>query len=185
MDEKSALRALKHGDGAALSWFIDHYAAYVSTIVYNIIGTIMTVSDVEEVSSDVFLTLWINAEKIMPGKTKAYLSGVARNKAKEKMRQIGQDVPLEDDIIIISNIDPERDIEEREQAQYIKQAILMMGHPDREIFMRHYYYCQPVTQIAEEMTINTSTVKTRLRRGRNKLKDILRKGGYDVGEENI
>lgn len=130
MDEKSALRALKHGDGAALSWFIDHYAAYVSTIVYNIIGTIMTVSDVEEVSSDVFLTLWINAEKIMPGKTKAYLSGVARNKAKEKMRQIGQDVPLEDDIIIISNIDPERDIEEREQAQYIKQAILMMGHPD-------------------------------------------------------
>ena len=47
MDEKSALRALKQGNEAALKWMIDRYAAYVGTIIYNIIGSFMTVSDVE------------------------------------------------------------------------------------------------------------------------------------------
>ena len=185
MDEKSALRALKRGDEAALAWMIDRYAAYVSTIIYNIIGSFMTVSDVEEAASDVFLTLWSNAEKVRPGKVKAYLSGVARNKAKEKTREMGRDLPLEDDVVIVSDIDLERDIQAREQARFVRQAVLAMRHPDREIFLRHYYYCQSVFQISEEMGINASTVKTKLRRGREKLKGILCKGGYDLGDENI
>jgi RNA polymerase sigma-70 factor (ECF subfamily) len=53
-----------------------------------------------------------------------------------------------------------------------------MEHFDREIFLRHYYYCQPVKTIAAELEMNESTVKTRLKRGREKLKTILREGGY-------
>ena len=185
MDEKSALRALKRGDEAALAWMIDRYAAYVSTVIYNIIGSFMTVSDVEEVTSDVFLTLWSNAEKVRPGKVKAYLSGIARNKAREKTREMGRDLPLEDDVIIISDVDLERDIQAREQESFVRQAVLALPHPDREIFLRHYYYCQTVTQISEEMRINASTVKTKLWRGREKLKEILCEGGYDLGDENI
>ena len=55
MDEKTALRALKRRDESALAWMIDRYAAYVGTIIYNIIGTTMTAADMEEVASDVFL----------------------------------------------------------------------------------------------------------------------------------
>ncbi len=184
MDDNSALCALKHKDEAALAWFIDRYAAYVNTIIFNIIGDAMTVSDVEEVSSDVFLTLWSNAEKIKPDKVKAYLSGIARNKAKKKTREIGQDIPLDDDMLILSKVDLEHEIGEQEQALFLKKAILAMQHPDREIFLRHYYYYQSVAQIADEMSINISSVKTKLRRGRNKLKEALCEGGYEVGKEN-
>lgn len=185
VNEKSALRALKRGDETALAWFIDRYSAYVSTIVYNIIGSAMTVSDVEEVASDVFITLWSNADKIHPDKIKAYLSGIARNKAKKKTREIGREIPLCEDIVIISDIDLERDFEQQEQARFIKQAVFAMQPPDREIFLRHYYYCQSVSQISDETGINISTVKTKLRRGREKLKEILREGGYGLGKENI
>lgn len=185
MDEKSALKALKRKDEAALAWFIDRYAAYVNTIICNIIGAAMPPSDVEEVASDVFFTLWTNAGKIMPGKVKAYLSGIARNKAKERTRKIGQEVSLEDDMILLSPEDPERDFEAREQTEFMRHAILAMQHSDREIFLRHYYCYQPVAAIAEEMDLNISTVKTRLRRGRSKLKDILVKGGYISEGENF
>ena len=80
--EHEALKKLKHKDEKALEWFIDRYAAYVNTIIYNIIGLSVSAADIEEVSSDVFFTLWVNAKNISPGKVKAYLGGVARNKAK-------------------------------------------------------------------------------------------------------
>ena len=185
VDEREALKKLKHKDESALEWFIDHYAAYVNTIIYNIIGSSVSSSDIEEVSSDVFFTLWNNAKRISPGKTKAFLGGVARNKAKEYTRKIGAEVPLEDDIILVLAENLEHDFEEREQAHYIREAILSMQHPEREIFFRYYYFYQPVVEIAEEMGLNLSTVKTKLHRGRKKLKEVLTKGGYIIEDQNI
>ena len=77
MNDASALRALKRGDEKALEWIIDRYSSYVSTIIGNILGTFMTDADVEEAAGDVFLTLCHNSEKVMPGKLKAYLGGLA------------------------------------------------------------------------------------------------------------
>lgn len=185
VNEEKALRAIVRGDETALAWVIDRYAAYVNTIIYNIIGAAMTTPDVEEVSSDVFLALWSNTEKVRPGKLKAYLGGIARNKAKEKLRAAGQEVPLDEDLIIVSEIDLEMELEAREQAEFIRSALLAMQNPDREIFLRHYYYYQSASQIAQEMGINCSTVKTRLCRGRDKLKEVLREGGYEDGKENL
>lgn len=185
MDEREALRKLKRKDEKALEWFIDRYAAYVNTIIYNIIGLSMSTFDIEEVSSDVFFTLWVNAKNISPGKVKAYLGGVTRNKAKEYTRKIGAEVPLEDDVILISEENLEQDFEEREQARFIREAVLAMQYPDREIFLRYYYYYQPVAEIALEMNINVSTVKMKLHRGRKALKEKLTKGGYTIEAENI
>jgi len=92
---------------------------------------------------------------------------------------------LDDDMLVISDADLERDMEIEEQSKFLKSAILAMQHPDRESFLRHYYYYQSVAQIADEMNINILSVKTRLRRGRNKLKEVLCKGGYEVEKENI
>jgi len=185
VDEKKAFQALKYRDEVALEWFIDRYASYVSTIVYNIIGQMMALPDVEEVTSDVFLAFWENSDRVKPDKIKAYLGGIARNKAKKKTRELRQDIPLEDDIIIISDTTPEHTMEQQERAQILNQAVLSMQHPEREIFLRHYYYYQPVAKIAEEMGINVSTVKTKLRRGRDKLRETLCKGGYDYGSEDL
>ena len=53
---------------------------------------------------------------------------------------------------------------------------------DRELFVRRYYYGQTVARAAEEMGMNLSTAKSRLRRGWERLKEALRKAGYDVEE---
>lgn len=185
LDEKDYLKRLKRRDESALAWFIDHYAAYVNTIVYSIIGNSMSPEDIEEVSSDVFFTLWNNAGRIKQGKVRAYLSGIARNKAKEYTRRIRSEVVLEDDLLIISGENLERNFELREQARYLKETIMALPYPDREIFLRYYYYYQPVAEIAQEMDLKNSTVKTKLHRGRNKLKEIIRKGGYIVESEDF
>ena len=77
-------------------------------------------------------------------------------------------------------------LEEREQAELVRRALGELERPDRELFVRHYYYGQTVARAAEEMGLNPSTAKTRLRRGREKLKEHLRKAGFCVEEaENL
>lgn len=180
MEEREALKRLRHGEEQALVWLIERYGPYVNTIVFQILGSFATVSDMEEVSSDVFFTLWNNAGRIADGKTKAYLGGIARNKAKEWVRKAGRELPLEGDVLLISGEDPEHTLTKREQARFLKNAILSMDSPQREIFLRYYYYCQPVAAIAEALSLNPATVKTKLHRGRKKLREQLIKGGYFV-----
>ncbi len=180
MDEQKALQELKRRNEEALIWFIDRYGAYVNTIIHNIAGSFLPITDMEEISSDVFFTLWMNAGKISHGKAKAYLGGIARNKAKERLRKAGMELPLEDDLLLVSRENPEHAVQEQELARFLQEAILAMQQPEREVFLRYYYYYQPVSLIAKEMDMNLSTVKTRLHRGRKKLRVILWEGGYAI-----
>ena len=173
MTEARALQELRRGSEAALEWFIDKYTPYVSTIIFNIIGGAMGISDIEEVTSDVFFTFWSNADKIRPTSVRSYLGSIARNRAKNKLRESGCDLPLEEDILILDEHTPEERLEEAELRERVRRTVLSMEDPDREIFLRHYYYCQPLSEIAEEMKIKLPTVKTRLYRGREKLRAAL------------
>lgn len=171
MTEAAALRELKKGSEKALEWFMDAYTPYVTTIIHNIIGSCMDMSDVEEVAADVFYKLWENAETVHS--PKGFLGTVARNMAKNKCRQMGCDLPLEDEILVVDEITPETEIEKKELNRAVKLAVLGLPYPDKEIFLRFYYYCQTMDVISEEMGINLSTVKTKLRRGRMRLRSVL------------
>ena len=61
----------------------------------------------------------------------------------------------------------------------MRRAVEEMGEPEREIFLRYYYYAQSVREISQEMRMNESTVKTRLRRGRMRLKTTLLRWGVE------
>ena len=173
MTEANALKGLKKGSEEALEWFIDAYTPYVTAIIHNIIGDSMDLADVEEVASDVFFALWENAWKVYS--VKGYLGTVARNMAKNKLRSLGCDLPLDEKILVLEGGNPEAVLEEKEKAKAVKRAVLRMHHPEREIFLRHYFYCQKIEIISEEMNIPLSTVKTKLRRGRARLGRELEK----------
>ena len=174
MTEEQALRHLKRGSQAALEWFIDRYGGYVTAIIRGIIGQSMTVADVEEVASDVFLAFWNSAGRVHSGSAKAYLAATARNSARNKLRQLTPTVPLpEEDLVLVDPHTPQGLLEQREQAAAVQRALLAMEDTDREIFLRYYYYYQKISQIAAAMDMKESTVKSRLSRGREKLKASL------------
>ena len=176
MDEDSALRALCGGDAEALGWFIDRYTPYVATIVSNMLLPALPATDAEEAVADVFVALWKNASRIRPGGVRAYLGGIARNKARDALRAVRPEAPLEDDVLSLPGPGPDEELAERELLERTRAAVDSMREPDREIFLRHYYYCQCVADIALALDMNVNTVKTRLRRGRERLRAELTKG---------
>ena len=176
MDENTALGLLCSGDEAALGWFIDRYTGYVTTIIRNMLLPRLPETDVDEAVADVFIALWKNAGRIRAGGARAYLAGVARNKARDALRAARAELPLEDDALSIPVSGPDEALTESELHERTRRAVDAMEEPDREIFLRHYFYCQGVAEIALALDMNTNTVKTRLRRGREKLREVLTKG---------
>lgn len=178
MTDELILRKIRRGDPSGLEELMDRYIPYVSAVVWNILRNAMSKEDAEEVVSDVFLAAWEQAGKIRPGAAKAWLGAVARNKAKNKLRQRGCELPLEEDILELSGDEgPECRMTREEEARLVREAVDSLGEPDREVFLRHYFFAQTVQEICLTMDMNESTVKTKLRRGRGKLKTILTRWG--------
>ncbi|WP_195608562.1 RNA polymerase sigma factor [Intestinimonas butyriciproducens] len=178
MREAKILQRIKSGDPSGLGALMDIYIPYVSVIVWNILRESMAPEDAEEVVSDVFLAAWNQSSNLKVGHMKGWLGAVARNKAKNKLRQIGQTIPLEESVLDIPSLDdPTVDIERAEEQQRVRQALDSLPSEDREVFLRHYYYAQSIKDISVSMALNESTIKTKLRKGRMKLKEILTKEG--------
>lgn len=173
MTEAIALRRLQRRKEDALGWFIDQYTPYVCTVIRYIIGGSMTEEDVEETASDVFLVLWERADQVNPAAIRPWLGGVARNKARQKLREQGLTLSLEEDLLLIDAADPEQALESADRDRLVREAVDAMESTDREIFLRYYYHCQSVAAIAKELLTPISTVKSRLRRGREKLRSAL------------
>lgn len=178
MREETMVQKIRAGDPSGLTALMDAYIPYVSVIVWNILRGAMPPEDGEEVVSDVFLAAWNQAASIQPGHVKGWLGAVARNKAINKLRETGRTVSLEENELDIPSADsPSEDIEREEERALVRQAVDSLPAQDREIFLRHYYYAQTVKEISIKMGLNESTVKTKLRRGRIRLKETLTKEG--------
>lgn len=173
MREENAIELIRNKDPDGLKALMDRYIPYVSTVVWNILRSAMTVQDAEEVVSDVFMAAWNQSRDLRPGKVKAWLGAVARNKAKNALRSAGQDLLLEEDVLELPDASPSEKMEREEEKRLVRQALDSLAPRDRQIFLRHYYYAQPISEISWEMRMPEATVKTRLRRGRMKLKEIL------------
>ncbi|MBQ3090616.1 MAG: sigma-70 family RNA polymerase sigma factor [Oscillospiraceae bacterium] len=179
MDEKDCVRALREGNLSALEALMDRYSAYVYTVAASILRSSMTEEDIEEVVSDVFFALWKHRKALRaPDRVKSWLGRTARNMAVNKLRQKRPVLELEDDLLSPEEETMDDHLSRQERQHRVEQALREMESRDREIFLRHYYCCQSVREIAPAVGLSVSAVKTRLFRGRSKLREWLLKGGW-------
>ena len=71
MTEEELHHKLSHRQQRALQEAMERYGSYVKTVIYNVLRNQGTREDLEELSSDVFYSLWEHAGTISRGKVKA------------------------------------------------------------------------------------------------------------------
>lgn len=173
MQETLLLKKLRQRRSRALEIAIDQYGAYVATVIRNVLGTRGTLEDTEELSADVFYALWEHADSVTEGKLRPWLGAVARNRAKDFLRRNKVMLPMDADVLAIPVDSPETQVILEDQKQALLDAVKSMEEPDREIFLRFYYKLETMESIALRMGIPLGTVKTKLHRGRKRLKEQL------------
>ena len=173
MKDKDLIKGLKNKKRSALEKVIETYSAYVNVVVYNTIGNAMSKEDMEEVISDVFISLWNNSEYIRDeGELRPYIGAVARNKSINKLRERKNTVELNEKTVSDRG-DPETEALKADESRRLYDAVMSLGEPDSEIMIRYYYNGEKIREISRAMDINTSTIKTKLKRSRERLKNYL------------
>lgn len=182
-DDLKLIQGLKAQDENALNTCINRYHSYASYIIANIIGKALPHEDIEEVMMDVFLAVWDHADSIditVSSSLKPYIGTVARNKAINKLRtssKYNSTVLLEDEIAIDTK-DFTKDILNNELKGILLETLNQLSKDERICFINYYYYQKPIRLISEETGINESTIKSKLSRGRSKLKELLERKGF-------
>ena len=169
-EEARLLLRLRRGEPGALERAIQLYTPYLSTVIWTAGGGFLPKEDQEELLADVFTALWRNAETLDPerGSVRAYLAAAARNGVYRRLRDRRDCASLEE--LAESGAEPGREDPDRLS---LWDAVAGLGEEDCELFVRFYRYEQSLREIAAATGLKLSTVKTRLSRGKRKLKQIL------------
>lgn len=170
-DEEKLLKRLKKKQRGALEQAMEVYTPYLSAVLFNMAGTQLSREDAEEIISDVFLSLWRNAERLDPAKgtIRSYIAASARNAAIKRLQKQSDCVSLDE----FGENTLHKNADNADSGEVLWQAVMSLGEPDSEIFVRYYKYEERLREIAQAMNINLSTVKTKLSRGKRKLKKII------------
>ena len=123
-------------------------------------------AEAEDVCQTVFLKL-LEQGSVTPGKEKAWLMQVTANQCRDLLRSSWwkRTVPLEQAV--------------QAQPQETDETIHMLRRLPpkyRVVLYLHYYEQYTTTEIAQLLKIPTGTVSTRLKRGRDQLKSMLKEG---------
>ncbi len=110
------------------------------------------------------------------GGLKAYLWRHCPQRARSRVRRARPVLPLEEDFLSPADQQVQQALEEQEQAALVRQALEMLEPATKEVFLRYYYQRQKTAQIAGEMQMNASTVRSRLARGRRASQSIAERG---------
>lgn len=143
MIDQELIRQMRQGDEDAFSILVDRYSGYVAAILCNLCRGKLNTQDVEELAADVFLSIWNHAEQIDPDRPlKPYLARTARNGAFSRLRKFrGELVSYEDDVSACPSFDkPDTLAESREQTEILNETVRGFGEPEREIFVRYYFF---------------------------------------------
>ncbi len=159
------------------------YGAYCRKIADSILGCD---EDTEECVNDTWLKVWESIPPARPGSLKAYLAKITRNLAihryeKERAKKRGGgEVPL-----VLSELaecipDPSSAEDGFSKAMLTDALNRFLGKLTREkriLFLRRYWYNASVKEIARDMGMSESKVKSILHRLRGELKLLLEKEG--------
>lgn len=163
----------------ALGALYDRYGRLVYAIALRITGDRQTT---EEVVQDVFQNIWQSAAgfQASSGSLSSWLMGISRHRAidatrsrRERARTREQELTAEMPLVAEGG-GPEAEVAQRLLREQVQVALRELPHSQRQAIELAYYAGLTRVEIAESLGEPVGTVKTRLRLGLLKLKDLLR-----------
>ena len=183
MEDTKIIELFFSRDENALLQASAKYGAYCSSIAFNVLGN---TEDAGECMNDTLLRAWNSIPPQKPENLKAYLGRIARNLAIDRYDKLtaekrgGGQYELAIDELAECIADTKDHTGMSDLSEIVNDFLKKQEKDKRVIFVKRYFYLDPVKKIAKDLSISESNVKTTLFRLRNALKEELSKEGINI-----
>jgi RNA polymerase sigma-70 factor (ECF subfamily) len=170
------MRAISRGDESALGTLYDRYRLILFGLILRILHDRQ---EAEDVLQEAFLQVWRRAKDFDPerGRTFTWLVTIARSRALDRLRMISSRsrfVEADEQMVSDEVIDTAEVLAKSEQGEIVRQALRELPDEQRRALLLAYFEGLTQAEIAERLGDPLGTVKTRMRSGLIKLRELLR-----------
>lgn len=160
------------------------YGRYLYSIAYHILAN---EQDAEECVNDTYSDAWKTIPPHRPSVLSTFLGKITRRiavdfwrKNSAEKRGGGETALVLEELgeCVSGSGSVEDEVERRELLHQINVFLEKLPDTERRIFLCRYWYCEPVSSIAERFGYTESRVASQLYRTRNRLRSGLKKEGY-------
>lgn len=180
---KEKIKRVKKGDQAAYEEVVEIFQNRIYQHCFRMIGNI---HEAEDLAQEVFIRAYVNIHSFDNSRNfSTWIYRIATNLTIDRLRKRKPDYYLDAEVkgteglnmysqLAASERLPEDEVESLELQNYIHQEILSLPPIYRSIIILRYLEEFSLKQISEILDIPLGTVKTRIHRGRESLRNKLR-----------
>ena len=155
------------------------YGSYFRTVSWNILKN---AEDVEECLNDAYVRVWNAIPPQRPMSLRAFGATIVRNlslsrwRAGQSLRRGGgQTQAVLEELADCVADGPEQWLQAAELSRHLDKFLRSLPEKDRCVFLRRYWFLEPMEDIARRYSLPLGSVKSGLHRTRKKLKEYLEK----------
>ncbi|MBN8191803.1 sigma-70 family RNA polymerase sigma factor [Bacillus sp. NTK074B] len=166
---------------AWLESIMDEYGERLTKLAYNYVKDW---SLAEDIVQEVFVTCFRHYEKIDEIHSfKAWIYRLVINRAKDVLKSSAfKRVVMNSSLFSVFTSQealPEMSLVKRSEEEVLSKSVLDLPLKYREVIILYYYEECSIDEIQGLLGLNGNTIKTRLNRGRGKLKEIMERWEQD------
>ncbi|MBN2751823.1 MAG: RNA polymerase sigma factor [Rhodospirillaceae bacterium] len=172
MTDEALMLRVQTGDKEAFRLLVARHIDRIVGTARRIVGA----AEAEDIAQDVFLKVWTARDQWAPGhaRFRTWLYRVAVNRCIDHLRRNKpgsiDDVPeIEDD-----TPGPLAQCEQREDATRLRSAMSHLSEHQRTAITLYYHESLTAGEVAEIMGLRLNAVESLLKRGRQKLRTVLK-----------
>lgn len=176
-DEILLISRIAEQDQTALSLLYDRYSRIIYAIAYRILNS---AEESEEIVLDVFTQVWRIAKNYNSQKARVdtWLFMLTRSRALDRLRsyaRLDKAVAISEDAIMMQphTDSPEEDVLIRERRSYVEACLSEIPDDQRLVLELAYFGGLSHSEISAKTGISLGTVKTRIRLGLKKLRELI------------
>lgn len=185
MEDSQIIQLFNERSEQAIVELSKKYGRLCSKIAVNIVKS---ESDVEECVNDAYLSIWNTIPPTIPKSLTAYVCQTIRNVALNRLisnqtakRDGCADVDFDDVLgFAEGSYDIELMVEARDFRAAINSFLETLDKESRVIFVRKYFYCDSIDDIAKRFSKSDSAIGMKLTRIKKKLKKFLLQKGIEL-----
>ncbi|QFT87236.1 ECF RNA polymerase sigma factor SigW [Bacillus sp. THAF10] len=180
---RKRIKQIKKGDQDAFAEIVELFKDKIYQLVYRMIGNS---HEAEDIAQEAFIRAYVNINSFdVNRKFSTWLYRIATNLTIDRIRKKKPDYYLDAEVAgtegltmysqVAADVSlPEEDVENMELQEEIQRKILNLPDKYRSVIVLKYIDELSLLEISEILEIPVGTVKTRIHRGREALRQQLR-----------